>query len=98
MMDTKRSNMDAILIHGMGRTPIAMSLLAARLHASHIRPHFFGYSVTFEHWERCVQRLERFITKRVKSKDYIMVGHSMGTLLTRAVLPQLSHKPVACFL
>jgi hypothetical protein len=45
-----------------------------------------------------VQRLERFITKRVKSKDYIMVGHSMGTLLTRAVLPQLSHKPVACFL
>jgi hypothetical protein len=31
--------MDAILIHGMGRTPIAMSILAARLRASNIRPH-----------------------------------------------------------
>lgn len=90
--------MDAILIHGMGRTPLAMSLLAARLRASNIRPHLFGYSVTLERWEGCVQRLEKFITKRVNTNDYIMVGHSLGTVLTRAVLPQLSHKPVACFL
>jgi len=91
------TQLDAILIHGMGRTPIAMSLLAARLRTSHIRPHLFGYSVTFERWQDCVQRLERFITKRIKTNEYIMIGHSMGTVLTRATLPRLIHKPAACF-
>jgi hypothetical protein len=90
--------MDAVLIHGMGRTPIAMSLLAARLQRFGIRPHLFGYSVTFERWDSCVQRLQRFISRRVKTNDYIMIGHSLGTVLTRAALPGLTHQPVACFL
>ena len=90
--------MDAVLLHGMGRTPLAMSILAARLRASGIRPHLFGYSVTFERWEGCVQRLERFITRHVKEHEYIMIGHSLGTVLTRATLPRLVHKPSACFL
>src|SRR5215212_9986568 len=90
--------MDAILLHGMGRTPLAMSILAARLCAAGIRPHLFGYSVTFERWDGCVQRLERFITRRVEGKEYIMIGHSLGTVLTRATLPRLTHKPSACFL
>lgn len=89
--------MNAILIHGMGRTPIAMSILAARLRASNIRPHLFGYSVTFEQWDQCIQRLERFITKRIKTNEYIIIGHSLGTVLTRATLPRLIHKPLACF-
>ena len=41
----KKTQMNAILIHGMGRTPVAMSILAARLRASNIHPHLFGYSV-----------------------------------------------------
>lgn len=90
--------MDAILVHGMGRTPLALSILAARLRAAGIRPRFFAYSVTFEKWEACVQRYERFITRRIKTNEYIIIGHSMGTVLTRAVLPRLQHKPVACFL
>jgi hypothetical protein len=81
----------------MGRTPLAMSILAARLRASHIRPHLFGYSVTFERWDACIQRLEQFITKRVKTDDYIMIGHSLGSVLTRATLPRLTHPPAACF-
>ncbi len=89
--------MDAILIHGMGRTPAAMSILAARLRAGNIRPHLFGYSVTFEKWEECVQRYKNFIEGRVKTNDYILVGHSLGTVLTRATLPRLIHKPKACF-
>jgi len=89
--------MDAILIHGMGRTPIAMSILAARLRASNIRPHLFGYSVTFERWDECIQRLEKFIAKRAMSNDYIVIGHSLGTVLTRATIPGLIHKPIACF-
>lgn len=90
--------MDAILIHGMGRTPLALSILAARLRAAGMHPHLFGYSVTFERWDACVQRYERFIIKRVGNNEYIMIGHSMGTVLTRAVLPRLAHQPAACFL
>jgi hypothetical protein len=89
--------MHAILIHGMGRTPLAMSILAARLRASKLRPHLFGYSVTFERWDACMQRLEQFITKRIKMDEYIMIGHSLGSVLTRAVLPGLLHQPAACF-
>jgi hypothetical protein len=89
--------MHAILIHGMGRTPIAMSILAARLRASDIRPHLFGYSVTFERWDECIQRLENFIINRVKTNEYIMIGHSLGSVLTRATLPRLIHQPAACF-
>lgn len=90
--------MDAKLVHGMGCTPLALSLLAARLHAAGIRPRFFGYSVTFEKFDKCVQRYERFITRRIKTNEYIIIGHSMGTVLTRAVLPRLTHQPAACFL
>lgn len=89
--------MDAILIHGMGRTPAAMSLLAARLWRSNIRPHLFGYSVTFERWDECIQRYKNFIEKRVQVNDYIIVGHSLGSVLTRVVLPDLLYKPKACF-
>ena len=90
--------MDAILIHGMGRTPLAMSILAARLKRSDIRPLLFGYSVTFEQLDTCVQRLQRLVERRVKTNPYIIVGHSMGTVITRATLPRLTHKPAACFL
>ena len=89
--------MDAIIIHGMGRIPAAMSILAARLRASNIRPHLFGYSVTFEKWGQCIQRYKNFIEKRVQKNSYIIVGHSLGTVLTRAVLPKLTHQPSACF-
>jgi hypothetical protein len=93
----KESPLHAVLLHGMGRTPAAMSILAARLRVNTIRPHLFAYSVTFERWENCTKRLERFIEKRVQGNDYIMIGHSMGTVLTRAIVPTLIHKPSACF-
>lgn len=88
----------AVLIHGMGRTPLAMSLLAARLRAAGIRPHLFGYSATFEGFESCARRLEKFIRRRIRDEEFIMVGHSFGGILTRAILPRLSHQPAACFL
>jgi hypothetical protein len=89
--------MHAIIIHGMGRTPLAMSILAGRLRRAGMRPHLFGYSVTFERWEDCLGRLEHFIQVRTHSQDYIVIGHSLGSVLTRAVLPALPHPPQACF-
>jgi hypothetical protein len=89
--------MQAILIHGMGRTPASMLLLALRLRAAGLQPHLFGYLPALESWQSCVTRLEKFIRQRTNEQDYIIIGHSLGTVLTRGVLPKLSHKPVVCF-
>jgi alpha-beta hydrolase superfamily lysophospholipase len=87
----------AILIHGMGRTPLAMLPLANRLRVAGLRPVLFGYSATFESWDHCLDRLGHFVDKHVGDDRFIMVGHSLGTVLTRAVLARLGHPPLACF-
>ena len=89
--------MHAILIHGMGRTPASMLILALRLRKAGIHSHFFAYSAAFERWESCVNRLEKCIHQHTRDKDFIIIGHSLGTVLTRGVLPRLTHKPIACF-
>lgn len=90
--------MRAILIHGMGRTPAAMLILAARLRMAGIRPSLFGYMAAFERWDVCLKRLEKFIEKQAGADEFIVVGHSLGTVLARAALPRLTHKPLAFFL
>ncbi len=89
--------MQAILIHGMGRTPLSMCLLAYRLKAAGLQTKLFAYTVTFEQWAGCTARLTRFIKKTAGQEPYIVVTHSLGSVLTRAVLPALAYKPSACF-
>ena len=89
--------MHAILIHGMGRTPLSMCLLAYRLRKAGFKTSLFGYCVTFENWESCTMRLRKFIEKKVVDDDFVVVTHSLGSALTRAVLPTMQHKPAACF-
>lgn len=88
----------AILVHGMGRTPAAMIVLAARLRAAGLHPDLFAYSAALVGWEGCVGRLRCFIDRRAAGTDFVVVGHSLGTVLLRAVLPRLARQPVACFL
>ncbi|MEO6920879.1 MAG: alpha/beta hydrolase [Collimonas sp.] len=88
----------AILVHGMGRTPVSMLLLARRLQAAGITTHLFGYSAAFERWLPCLERLRKFIVARAGDARFIMVGHSLGCVLTRGVQPLLSHKPEMAFL
>ena len=88
--------MKAILIHGMGRTPASMLIMAMRLKKHGINSRYFAYSVTFESWQNCTKRLENFINQHVQ-EDYIIIGHSLGTVLTRAILTKLKHQPKACF-
>lgn len=60
-------------------------------------PRLFAYSAAFERWDNCLNRLERYINKNIQGDSYILVGHSLGSVLIRGVLPRLKHKPVACF-
>jgi hypothetical protein len=89
--------MQAIVIHGMARTPLSMGILAWRLEKAGIRSSSFLYSVTFESWQRCLNRLQTFIENKITDKDFIIVGHSLGCVLTRAVLPLLKKPPLGCF-
>lgn len=87
----------AILVHGMGRSPISMMFLAARLYKGGLSPSLFGYSATFERWEPCQKRLTRYIDCRAADSPYILVGHSLGCVLIRSVLLHLARPPAACF-
>jgi hypothetical protein len=100
MSDSSSPNLEvhAILVHGMGRTPVSMLLLAKRLRAGGITTHLFGYSAAFERWQPCLERLRKFIVTRAGDRRFIMVGHSLGCVLTRGVLPHLDHAPEAAFL
>lgn len=92
------SKVHAILVHGMGRTPASMLLLSRRLRAAGITTHLFAYSAAFERWQSCLERLRKFIVQRAGDERFIMVGHSLGCVLTRGVLPQLEHAPEMAFL
>ncbi|MBK8816507.1 MAG: alpha/beta hydrolase [Methylococcaceae bacterium] len=89
--------MRVIFIHGMGRTPLSMSLLAARLKFAGYKVGFFTYTVTFERWNDCVSRLRNLFQHTSKDDRYCVVAHSLGTVLTRAVIAKIDKKPEACF-
>ena len=89
--------MHAILIHGMARSPLAMLVLATRLRKAGMTPHLFAYSAAFESWDTCRDRLQRFIQRRVANAPFVLIGHSLGSVLIRGILPRLAQKPDACF-
>jgi pimeloyl-ACP methyl ester carboxylesterase len=96
--DREEDVMKAVLVHGMGRTPASFTVLAVRLRARGFRLSFFGYSAAFERFAPCVERLVARVRSRAGDDPYILIGHSLGTVLIRAVLPELAaNLPVACF-
>jgi pimeloyl-ACP methyl ester carboxylesterase len=88
--------MRAILVHGMGRSPLSQLLLARRLRAAGICVDLFGYS-TFRHFETSVNRLARRIRSFGDDEPFILIGHSLGCVLIRAASPRLGVPPAACF-
>ncbi len=90
------ASVHAIRKHGIGRTPASMLLLDKRLRSEGIKPHLFAYSAAFERWQPCVDRLQRFLNVRSGDERCIVIGHSLGCVLTRAVLPQLAQAPQMC--
>jgi pimeloyl-ACP methyl ester carboxylesterase len=75
----------ALLVHGLGRTPVSMFPLAGAVRRAGLRTHFFGYSCTVEPFEQIVGRLARAL-RRVRPA--FIVAHSLGGLLSRFALEQ----------
>lgn len=90
--------MRVFLLHGMGRTPASLALLAWRLRAAGHHPHLFGYTVTLESLDAIRDRFTERVAK-IRAADraaglsvddgYAAIGHSLGNLITRYASPRL---------
>lgn len=81
--------MQALFVHGMGRSPLSGWQLLARLRAENITPHTLGYAATFERFDAICNRLARKIELLASHGEYVLIGHSLGGVLIRAALEML---------
>ncbi len=96
--------MRVFVIHGMGRTPVSMWLLARRLKRAGYRPSLFGYAVTLADLETIKGRLVEKVRKVLAADAvahrrpadepeptprYAIIGHSLGNLVARLASPEL---------
>jgi pimeloyl-ACP methyl ester carboxylesterase len=80
--------MNVLLVHGLGRTPLALFGLARTLRRAGHRPHFFAYTPALEPLPRILRRLTaRLQTLAERGQPVGLVGHSLGGLLLRMTLP-----------
>ena len=83
--------MPVLLVHGMGRTPLSLHRLARHLRRSGYDAHVAGYVASVERFGRIVQRIrDRIAALGADGQRYAVVGHSLGGLLLRAALAELS--------
>lgn len=87
--------MNVLLLHGQGRTTLAMRLLGFRLHKLGHPVQYFRYYTRREKFEGIVNRFIQWVNTVTAGKPYVIVGHSMGGLIARAGLPLLQEKPPA---
>ncbi len=80
--------MRALLVHGMGRTPLSMSSLGRALRRADVESAQFGYSAALESVERIVSRLRGRLVA-MAGDDVIAIGHSLGGLLLRSAIASL---------
>lgn len=81
--------MQALFVHGMGRSPISGWRLLARLRAENITPHTLGYTATLERFDALCNRLAHKVIRLASHGEYVLIGHSLGGVLIRATLATL---------
>ncbi len=90
--------MQVILVHGMGRTPVSMMGLRRRLARMGHTVHLFGYVPSFQTLDAVTERLAARVRARAGAEPYLLVGHSLGSVIIRNALSRLeAHPPRACF-
>lgn len=85
--------MNVLLLHGQGRTTLAMRLLGFRLGGLGYAVEYFRYYTRTEKFADIVPRLVTTIKNLPHAQPYALIGHSMGGLLARASLPALEDHP-----
>ena len=93
--------MQALFVHGMGRSPVSALPLLWRLERRGVLPFTFFYTVTFENFSSITRRLQNKIIDIGSNGDYVLIGHSLGGVLIRnamASLPCSAKLPERVFL
>jgi pimeloyl-ACP methyl ester carboxylesterase len=80
--------MRALLVHGMGRTPLSMMPLARTLRRAGIEPVQFGYVAAAQTIPSIVRRL-RGRLQRMQDQPSVAIGHSLGGVLLRLAIAEL---------
>jgi len=82
--------MRVVLIHGMGRTSVSLALLAARLRKAGHDTSSFGYFVTRDPLDVIADRFVGHVERHAAGEPFAIVGHSLGTVITRLALARLT--------
>ena len=93
--------MHALFVHGMGRTPLSGLPLLWQLRRAGIKTGTFGYFAGAESFSRISERLAVKVVALAARNDYVLIGHSLGGVLIRAVvnsLPSGTRQPSHVFL
>ena len=96
---TSAARRRAVLVHGMGRTPLSMLLLAARLRSRGLECETFGYVAASAPFDSIAARLAERLARQ--PEGYLAIGHSLGGLLLREAvrrLPEAAPRPAHLFL
>jgi pimeloyl-ACP methyl ester carboxylesterase len=81
--------MQALFVHGMGRSPLSAIPLLRRLRQAGLSLSWMFYMVTFEDFSTISKRLQKKILTLAAKDDYILIGHSLGGVLIRDALASL---------
>ena len=82
--------MQALFVHGMGRSPLSGFPMLWRMKRRGIKVRSFFYTVTFQDFSSIQQRLAKKIEQVAAKGDYVLVGHSLGGVLIRGALASLA--------
>jgi len=98
----KGAAVQALFVHGMGRSPLSGWRLLARLRRAGFRTHTLGYATPLQTFDSIKKRLVvQLEALSATDDDYIVIGHSLGGVLLRAAiagLPPGTHPPRQIFL
>jgi pimeloyl-ACP methyl ester carboxylesterase len=82
--------MRIVLVHGLGRTRLSLSILARRLSRSGYGTELFPYSALMEAHKRILSRLVARLRRLAdRGEEVGLVGHSFGGLLLREGLAEV---------
>lgn len=93
--------MQALFVHGMGRSPLSGWPLLRKLRRAGLRTGSFAYWVSLEDFAGIRDRLIKQIAALAAGGDYVLIGHSLGGVLIRAALnalPMETRQPSHVFL
>ena len=72
-----------VLLHGQGRTRLSMMILSRRFRSAGYQTVNFPYNQTIDSLDEISDQLIDFIRKKVKTKNYHLIGHSLGNVIIR---------------